>query len=332
VSFAKAEQLLRLAMLAAGRQMGISLAEIAEEFGCNHRTAQRMTRALEMLFADVDTLTDGERRKRWRLRDQGLGPLLRLSPRELSTLAVAADELDRLGDPETAAEISALRDKLFAILPATAARRAEVDADALLEAQGFAARPGPRSASRPGVDRVVSEALTGPFMLSLRYQGKADEEPRDRVVAPYGLILGQRRYLVAKALEAMEGPLRHFRMDRVLSAEVLPMGFVREQGFDIQAYARRAFGAFQNDEQFGEVVWRFDQRAADTARGFNFHPGQVFEAQPDGALIVRFTASGWYEMCWHLYQWGDAVGVIAPADLRRMVEGHRRADFYPVLP
>ena len=50
MSFAKADQLLRLAMLATGRQMGVSLAEIAEEFDCNHRTAQRMTRALEMLF------------------------------------------------------------------------------------------------------------------------------------------------------------------------------------------------------------------------------------------------------------------------------------------
>jgi predicted DNA-binding transcriptional regulator YafY len=37
-------------------------------------------------------------------------------------------------------------------------------------------------------------------------------------------------------------------------------------------------------------------------------------------------------MCWHLYQWGDTVEVLAPEALRRMVEGYRRADFYPVLP
>ncbi len=38
------------------------------------------------------------------------------------------------------------------------------------------------------------------------------------------------------------------------------------------------------------------------------------------------------EMAWHLYQWGDIVEVIAPEELRRMVEGYRRGDFYPVLP
>ena len=84
--------------------------------------------------------------------------------------------------------------------------------------------------------------------------------------------------------------------------------------------------------QFGEVVWRFDPRAADYAHGFEFHPDQVIEDQPDGSLIVRFHASGWMEMCWHLYQWGDAVEVLEPEALREMVEGYRRGDFYPVLP
>jgi predicted DNA-binding transcriptional regulator YafY len=41
----------------------------------------------------------------------------------------------------------------------------------------------------------------------------------------------------------------------------------------------------------------------------------------------NLNASGWLEMAWHLYQWGDAVEVLAPEALRRMVEGHRRSDF-----
>jgi predicted DNA-binding transcriptional regulator YafY len=31
-------------------------------------------------------------------------------------------------------------------------------------------------------------------------------------------------------------------------------------------------------------------------------------------------------MAWHLYQWGDSVEVIAPAELREIVEGHQRGD------
>ena len=67
--------------------------------------------------------------------------------------------------------------------------------------------------------------------------------------------------------------------------------------------------------------------AAPTAREFVFHPGQRLEEAADGSLVVRFEASGWLEMAWHLYQWGDAVEVLAPEGLRALVDGHRRGDF-----
>jgi hypothetical protein len=79
--------------------------------------------------------------------------------------------------------------------------------------------------------------------------------------------------------------------------------------------------------RFGEVVWRFAPWAAETARAFVFHPGQRLEDQRDGSLVVRLDVSGWLEIPWHLYQWGDAVVVLAPEGPRAMGEGHRRSDF-----
>ena len=72
-------------------------------------------------------------------------------------------------------------------------------------------------------------------------------------------------------------------------------------------------------------------RAAPHARGFEFHPAQVMEDQPDGSLIVRFSAAGHLEMAWHLYAWGHDVEVLAPERLRTMVHAYRRPDF-PSLP
>ena len=59
--------------------------------------------------------------------------------------------------------------------------------------------------------------------------------------------------------------------------------------------------------------------AAATAREFMFHPDQIITDHADGGLIVTFRASGWVEMAWHLYQWGDTVEVIEPPELREMV-------------
>lgn len=63
MSFSKAQDLVRLAQMAAARRGGISLEEICAEFDVSHRTAQRMTDALEATFGTVVTV-DGEDRKR----------------------------------------------------------------------------------------------------------------------------------------------------------------------------------------------------------------------------------------------------------------------------
>jgi len=71
MSFSKAQDLMRLAQLAAARRSGISLEEIVREFEVSHRTAQRMTDALEESSGSV-LIEDGEdRKRRWRLIDPG---------------------------------------------------------------------------------------------------------------------------------------------------------------------------------------------------------------------------------------------------------------------
>jgi predicted DNA-binding transcriptional regulator YafY len=147
------------------------------------------------------------------------------------------------------------------------------------------------------------------------------------VVEPYGVLIGIRRYLVAKPKAEADGSIRYYVAERIQGAELTGEIFNRDPGFDIHEHAQKAFGAFQNDAEYGEVIWKFKPSVASHARAFSFHPTQIFEDQPDGSLVVRFSASGHLEMCWHLYMWGDQVEVLAPAALRKMVERHQRSDF-----
>jgi len=66
MSYGKAADLLRLADMAVARFEGVSLHDITEEFGCDHRTAQRMTRAFEAAFPQAEVKDDEDRRRRWR--------------------------------------------------------------------------------------------------------------------------------------------------------------------------------------------------------------------------------------------------------------------------
>lgn len=326
MSFQKAVDLLRLAEMAASRHRGIGLHEIAEAFGCDHRTAQRMTKALEDCFPNVQTVTDDQRRKYWTMRGSDARLMLSQGIRdsELTALEMSIRRAERDGALTEIAALASLRDRLLATMPRPHARRAEADAEAVLEAYGFASRPGPRVNVGPALLATVAEALKGPNRLTMVYDG-GSRSGRARTVEPYGLLLGTRRYLVAR--EVGRHQLQHFRLDRIRTAHLEAASFTRDPEFSLDDHAARAFGSFHDDREYAEVIWRFSPQAAASAREFTFHPRQVVTDEADGGLTVRFHAGGHLEMAWHLYQWGDAVDVIAPPELRALVDANRRSDF-----
>lgn len=324
MSFAKAQDLLRLAMLAT-RRNGVSLDEIVQEFGCVHRSAQRMTVALEAAFPQTQTHADDDRRRRWRIPARAVAPLLTPSAEELAALSSAIEDMARSGLTTEAAALGRLKQKVRALVPPEAGTRLAVDEEVLLEALGRAARPGPRPATDAAVDAAIHEALKGPFLLRFPYRTRGQQRPRDRTVAPHGLLLGTRRYLVARdTAKAAAAPLQHFRVEEITEAEVLAESFEIDPAFDIRTHAERGFGSFESAAEHGPVVWRFSPEAAAHARRFVFHPTQTTQLEADGSLLVRFEASGLLEMCWHLYCWGDSVEVLQPPRLRAMVHPHRR--------
>lgn len=324
MSFAKAQDLLKLAMLAT-RRSGVTLEEIVREFGCVHRSAQRMTDALEAAFPQTHSEIGEDRKRRWRIPARAIAPLLTPSAEELAALTTAAKDLEAAGLLSEAAALRGVKQKVRALIPPGAGTRLSVDEEVLLEAMGHAARPGPRPASKVEVDAAIYEALKGPFLLRFPYLSRGKTQPSLRTVAPHGLLLGVRRYLVARdTAKPSSAPLQHYRVEEIAEAEVLPESFELDRDFDIGAHAQKGFGSFENSAEHDDVVWRFSREAAPHARRFIFHPSQETADEADGSLLVRFRASGHLEMCWHLYGWGDSVEVLQPAKLREMVHGHQR--------
>jgi predicted DNA-binding transcriptional regulator YafY len=323
MSFAKGQELLKLAMMATSRS-GVSLEEIVDEWGCSHRTAQRMTDALQAAFPQTEAEDGDDRKRRWRIHAKAIAPLLTPSAEELAALATAITELEAEQMTAEAATLRQLQSKVRALLPPGAGTRLAVDEEALLEALGHAARPGPQPVVSREVNAAISEALKGPFLLRITYRRRMQDKPSERVVAPHGLLLGVRRYLVAKDTAKKSARLQHYRVEEIYSAEVMEDSFEIDPAFSLRAHAEKGFGSYESAAEHGEVVWRFSPEAAPHARRFVFHPTQTVKEDQDGSLLVRFRASGHLEMCWHLYSWGKSVEVLQPAALREMVQGHQR--------
>ena len=326
MSFTKAVDLLRLTMLATSRT-GVCLADVENEFGGVRRTAQRMIAAMQETFPATEHYVGDDGRHYWRVPARAIATLLSPSADELVALAAGVVQLERADMACAAIQLQNLERKVRALLPPESGARLAVDEEALLEAMGFAARPGPGPAPDSEVDRAISLALKGPYALRILYRSRADAAPAARLIEPLGILLGARRYLVAIDTAKRDGRYRHYRVEDILCAEVTEQTFCYPENFNIRAYAERAFGSYHREDEYGEVVWKFSPDAVDRAQRFRFHPSQRSELMDDGSLVVRFAASGHLEMAWHLYAWGDSVEVLAPERLRGMVHPFRRGDF-----
>ncbi|NGO51094.1 helix-turn-helix transcriptional regulator [Allomesorhizobium camelthorni] len=330
MSFEKARKLIELAAMVRAHRQGVTLDDVVDRFNVAMRTAQRMVHSLEDMFIDTESFTDELGRKRWRMRGNGLRDFLTVTAEQTAALEVAIDAMVREGATAEAAHLRTIRDVVHALVPDNRAIRIETDHEALLEAMGLLARPGPRPLVDDSVSAVVAEAIKGCTLIEFDYTSN-DGRTRRRTVAPLGVLIGNRRYLVGRDGDDDDGRPKHFRMDRMSDARSTNRSFVRPEKFDVRQFAAKAFGVFEREDEFGEVVLRFSAEAASEARSYEFHPSQTVTQLEDGGLEVRFHASGHLEMAWHLYMWGDKVEVLAPERLRNLVGNHRRGDF-PALP
>ena len=309
----RAADVVRLAIRMQGSGRGLTLDDVQREFEVSRRTAERLRDAVEDVFGPLETVDTGEAKRHCRLRTRTLRHLISISAEELAELSAAADALDRTGLEERAVMLRRLDDKLRALLEAEALSGIEPDVQALTEAEGLAMRPGPRPRLDQGLLALLRQAITAWRVVAFDYAARATEEASRRRVEPYGLIYGNRAFLIGRTERDAE--MRLWRLARMSAAELTGDSFERDPTFDLHRFSRRSFGTFQ--EEPVAVVLRFAASVAEDVAEFVFHPDQTVEPNEDGSLTVRFTAGGIEEMSWHLVTWGTAVTVEQPVRLRR---------------
>jgi predicted DNA-binding transcriptional regulator YafY len=315
--YAPAERLLRLARLLAATRTGLTLDEMANELDVGRRTAERLRDTLASIFPQMECWDDEERLRRWRLPGSALIGVVEPTAEVVAAIETSARDYELHGDKDRAGLLRDASTTLRAVMRPDALRRAEPDIAALMEAEGIAMRPGPRPVVAPGVLPTLRRAILGMQLVVVRYAGPDLDEPATRILCPYGILYGGRGWLVGHVEGLPE--MRLWRLDRIVSIDLLDRGFPRCVEFSLAAYAAQSFGVFQEDPF--DVELRFTPEAADDAARWLFHPSQNVARDPDGSLIVRFRAGGAQEMCWHLFTWGTAVTVKKPERLRGQIAG-----------
>lgn len=203
----------------------------------------------------------------------------------------------------------------------------ETDTDVLLESEGFAVRQSAGFNINSNLLLIIRNAIKSMKKLEFSYQAK-DYYPLEEknlagfriqkglkpkktvVVEPYGILYGERHYLIAKE----NGKIKQYLLHRISDIKITEEYFTPDTSFNLKKWSELSFGIFHDEPV--QVKLKFKKEIADDVMKYKFHPTQEIKQQKNGAVIVTFKSSGTKSILWNIFKWGTNVEILAPKVLR----------------
>jgi predicted DNA-binding transcriptional regulator YafY len=220
----------------------------------------------------------------------------RLLPVEAKALIAA---IDLIGDHLPEGALNSARGKIVDAL----------GADPMEQGLQVASGAGDDSA----IARVVSRAISDCHQLRLEYYKANEDVFSERVVEPYALINGREGWYVASYDPAREA-VRHFRLDRVKTAEVLDVSFTPRPEVDPASDVAGWPSTGLVEASRVARVWISPERAR-----WSREQRRVAQNLADGSVIVELPYKGTDWLVREvLAEAGDAA-VLSPPEAREAV-------------
>lgn len=275
MAYEKTYDLLDLAVWMQSTREGVSLNEIATKFNVSRRTAERMRDMIITRFPQTEEIICENNIKRWYIPQGTLKDFIQFSAEELSVLDIASTLLEDKQLQGKKEVFENIVNKIKACIKSDVYRKIEPDAEALLEAEGFICRPGPKLKIDNRIISVIRQAILECHQIKITYLNKMTGKTSTNILDPYGFLYGERNhYLVAHHSDGYFGDdVHNFILSNIKTVEILDIPFIPVKDFDLKKYAELSFGAY-HEEPF-EVEWLFDKEVADEASKYIFHPSQT---------------------------------------------------------
>jgi predicted DNA-binding transcriptional regulator YafY len=225
---------------------------------------------------------------------------VRLSPRESLALGLGLRVLAAESGEEEAEALSRLAASLEGRL---------LDGAGTTGAANFEILPGLPPAGM--VQQVIAEGARERRRCRISYLKSGAAVPTGREIDPYVLLVANGHwYAVARC--GRSGEIRVFRLDRMLSADLLEGTFDVPADFDPSHFV--SDGRVYRADDFQEVSVRYSPHVA---RWVAEH-GAV-EPMQDGSVQVRYSVADTTWVVRHVLEHGADAEVVAPEEVRRQV-------------
>ncbi len=114
--------------------------------------------------------------------------------------------------------------------------------------------------------------------------------------------------------------VRQFAMPRIDEAKLTDRRFAMPETFDARALLSGAFGRYAGGNKEHRVRLLFDKDIAEWITERRWHPKQKLKHRRNGHIELSFPAKGLFEVQRWVLSWGHHVKVLAPKELKTMVE------------
>ena len=295
-----------------GRRYGVTKQQLIAETGVSERTIERDIRILMRYFSSIVAEKDG-RQKRYRFLADYQFPTLDLSLPERLALLLAQDLITFLeGTPYFEALTSAIK-KIRATLPSESHdyfdRIRNILAFQLQSVKDFQ-RVAPKIAQ-------AQAACEKRQRLDLVYHSASRGELLQRKVDPYGIAYSDNALRLIAYCHTRKDIREFVFDDRMHSLTVLDETFERQEGFDLNEYAKRGFGGMKG--QPVQAVIRVGPPASRWVRVQKW-PGLKEQVDLGDDLIeMHFDTEGREGLLRQILQWGSCAEIVSPSDFREEI-------------
>lgn len=310
----KTADIIQLATILQNSYCGKTIDEIAEEFECSRRSAERMKALLEELFPEkLEEVQCNDKKKRWRFKKGTMNFLVSFTSQDFANLELLRKLIT---DGTKQKEISELIEKIKVITPQTNSRALDTDISAIMETEGYAVRQ--YSTVKVDVKELekIREALI--TMKKIQFDYEIDGETKSIILNPYGLIILNKYYLVG--FNEYKQGIRQYLVNKVRNVKILDEYYEMQDEFNLSEYANNSFGVYQEEPM--NVVLEFKEAVADEVLNYHFHPTQKIKQLDNGNIAVKFRAGGTQAICHELFKWGENIAEIKPTSLKKMYQDY----------
>jgi proteasome accessory factor B len=294
-----------------GARYGITIAELAEEFGVTKRTLYRDIKALEEAgYPLVSEVIEGTTYLKLEPSFKGISPVT-FTLNELMALYFSRKLILSPGRSPFNAELESTFKKIESALPAKHVARLEKIEEMFTPLM----KTYKKIDLNNGIFEAVQWALLNQNILKVEYKPRRGDQTYPFEVHPYSLLLYKGEFYLLCYVPGKG--MRYFALEGIKKAERMNERFEIPESFSLEEFIKVPFGIFHGKPISVKIV--FDKELSDYIQRSTWHPSQKIKKLKDGRTLLTMTASGKEEIKAWILSFGSKAKVLSPKSLQNEI-------------